>query len=180
MYMMLTWWWWCIIIRCWDVWWWNDLIWRCSILRCCACIKCHDALWRQVFKYTTLVNVNDDECMKANACMLLKVMCERCIGLCLKDDLKIKTMGTSFILYVNIHRDTSSFMMISANPHSMMIMVFMGSMTPRVSLTSGRRYRLVTRESPGGVGALWGFSLTHVGHVHIHSTLRLKATPIFK
>ena len=117
--------------------------------------------------------------MKANACMLLRVMCEWCIGLCLKDDLKMKTIGTSCILYVNIHRDTSSFMMISLNPHSMMIIkVFMGSMTPRVSLTSGRRCRLVTREGPGGVGALWGFSLAHVGHVHIHSTLRLKATPM--
>ena len=127
MYMMLTWWWWCIIIRCWDVWWWNDLIWRCSILRCCACIKCHDALWWQVFKDTTLVNVNDDECIKANACMLLKVMCERCIGLCLKDGLKMNTIGTSCILCVHIYRDTSPLMMMSADAHSMMMRVFMGS-----------------------------------------------------
>ena len=90
-------------------------------------------------------------------------MCERCIGLCLKDDLKTNTIGNSCILYVNIHHNTYSFMMISANPHSMMIKVFMGSMTPRVSLTSDRRHRLVTREGPGGVRALWGFSLAHVG-----------------
>ena len=39
--------------------------------------------------------------MKANACMLLRVMCERCIGLCLQDDLKMKTIGTSCILCVS-------------------------------------------------------------------------------
>ena len=73
----------------WDVWWWNDWIWSCFILRWCTCIKCHDALWWQVFKDTALVNVNDGECMKANVFMLLRVMCERCISLCHKNDLKI-------------------------------------------------------------------------------------------
>ena len=66
--------------------------------------------------------------MKVNACMLLRVMCEWRIGLCLKDDLKMKTIGTSYILCVHIHRDTSPFMMMSADAHSMMMRVFMGSM----------------------------------------------------
>ena len=39
--------------------------------------------------------------MKANACMLPRVMCERCIGLCHKNDLKMKTIGTSCILYTS-------------------------------------------------------------------------------
>ena len=39
----------------------------------------------------------DDECMNVNACMLLRVMCERFIGLCHTDDLKMKTIGTSCI-----------------------------------------------------------------------------------
>ena len=73
-----------------------------------------DALWRWVFEDTTLVNVNDNECMKANTCMLLRVMCKSYIRLCHKYDLKMKTIGTSCILCVHIHRprhsrDTTGF-----------------------------------------------------------------------
>ena len=38
---------------------------------------------------TTLVNVSDDECMKINAPISLIVICERNLGLCHKDILKI-------------------------------------------------------------------------------------------
>ena len=37
-------------------------------------------------------DVNDDEHTKTNACMLPWVMCEKCIGLCHKDFLKMKTI----------------------------------------------------------------------------------------
>ena len=113
----------------WDVWWWNNLIWRDT------CIKCHDALWRRVFK-DNLVNVNDDERMKANACMLLIIMCERCIGLCHKDDSKMKTVGTLCILCVHIHRDTFSFMMKSTDTYTMIMMMIMSCMTLRVCWSS--------------------------------------------
>jgi len=62
-------------------------------------------------------------------CMLLRVLCERCIGLCPKDDLKMKTIENSCILCVHMHRDTSQFMMMSADAQSMMMRVFMRSMT---------------------------------------------------
>ena len=122
-----------------DVWWWNDLIWWCSILRWCACITCHDALWRRVYKDTTLVNINDDECIKANVCMLLRVMCEWWKELHHKHDLKMKTMGTSCILCVHIHRDTFLFMMICTDAYTMMMMMVMHRMTLRGLLTSERR-----------------------------------------
>jgi len=84
------------------------------------------------FLKTTLVNVNDNECMKVNACMLLRVMCEQCIGLCHKDDLKMKTTGTSCILCVHIHRDTSPFMMMSTDAYTMMMIIIMSRMTLEV------------------------------------------------
>ena len=37
------------------------------------------------FPKTTLINVNDDECMKTNACILLRVICEPNLWLCHKD-----------------------------------------------------------------------------------------------
>ena len=80
--------------------------------------------------------------MKANACMLLRVMCERCIGLCLKDDLKMKIIGTSCILCVHIYWDTSPVMMMSADAHNKMIRVFIGSMTLWGSANIRTRYKL--------------------------------------
>ena len=54
--------------------------------------------------------------LEGQCCMLPRVMCERGIGLCHKDDLKIKTTGTSGILCVHIHRDTSLSMMMMIMP----------------------------------------------------------------
>ena len=48
-----------------------------------------------------------------------RVMFERCIGLCHQDDLKMKTIGTSCILCVYIHQDTSLFMMMSIDAYTM-------------------------------------------------------------
>ena len=45
--------------------------------------------------------------MKAKTCMLLTVICERYIGLCYIDDLKMKTIGASSILCVHIYPVTS-------------------------------------------------------------------------
>ena len=77
--------------------------------------------------------------MKANACMLLRIMCGRCIGLCHKNDLKIQTIGTSCILCVHIHRVTFPFMMMGTNAYTMMIIVnIMPCMTFWGLLTSKR------------------------------------------
>ena len=54
-------------------------------------------------KDTTLIEVNDDEHMKINIYMLLRVIHDQCIGLRHEDDLKMKTIGTSCILCVHIH-----------------------------------------------------------------------------
>ena len=67
--------------------------------------------------------------MKANACMLLRVICERYIALCHKDDLKMKTIGTSCILCVHKHRVTPPFMIMSTNAYTMMMMIM-----PRMTL----------------------------------------------
>ena len=47
---------------------------------------------------------------------------------CVRRDDKMKLRATSCILYVHKHRDTSPETM-SSDAHSMMMMVFMGSMT---------------------------------------------------
>ena len=77
------------------------------------------------FQRHDLVNVNGDERMKINACTLLTVMCERCIGLCHKNDLEVKTIGTLCILCVHIHRDTSPFMVTSTDAYTMIMMIMM-------------------------------------------------------
>ena len=68
--------------------------------------------------------------------------------------LKIKTIGTSCILCVHIHRNTSPFMIMSANTRNMMMRVFMGSMTLRgfADLQTSLQISL-TREGPTGVRA---------------------------
>ena len=98
----------------------------------------------EFLKTHPLVNVNDNESMKANACMLLRVMCEWCIGLCYNDDLKMNIIGTSCILCRHIYRDTSSFMMMSMNAYTIMMMV-MPRMTLRGLMTFGCRYEKLAR-----------------------------------
>ena len=144
----------------WDVWWSNDLTWWCSTLRWCIYIKCHDALWRRVYKDTTLINVNDDEYMKVNACILFRVMCEWCIGLCHKDDLTMKTLC---ILCAHKHRVTSPFMMMSTDAYAIMLMP---CMTLKDLLIFGRRYGQLTRLWwVQGVRIAWGSTLARVGRV---------------
>ena len=53
-------------------------------------------------KDMTLIEENEDECMKTNTYMLLRVIYEWCIGLCHEDDLKMKTIGISCILCVHV------------------------------------------------------------------------------
>ena len=144
-----------------DLWWWNDLIWWYSILIWHACIKCHDALRQRVFKDTTLVNDNHDECMKANVCMLLRVIYERCIC-CV---IKMKTTEISCILCVHRHQNTSQFMMMSTDAYIMMMMV-MPHMTLRGLLISERHYGQLARLwwVQGGRTA-WGPTLSRVSHV---------------
>ena len=91
--------------------------------------------------------------MKVNACMLPRVMCERCIGLCHKNDLKIKTTWTSCILCVHIHQLTSSFMMMSMDAYTIMMMMIMSHMILRGLLSSRRQLQTAssTMMSPSGV-----------------------------
>ena len=77
--------------------------------------------------------------MKVNACMLLRVTCEQCIGLCHKDNLKMKTTGTSCVLCVHIHHVTSLLMRMSTDAYTMMIIIIMPCMILEGLLTSGRR-----------------------------------------
>ena len=77
--------------------------------------------------------------MKTNACMLLRVMCEWCIGLYHKDDLKMKTIRISCNLCFHIHRVTSSFMRMSTDGYTMMMIFIMLDMTFGRLLTSGCR-----------------------------------------
>ena len=84
--------------------------------------------------------------MKINTCMLPRVMCERCIGLCHKDDLKMKTIRTSCILCIHIHWVTSPFMMMSMDVYNMTMITIMPRMTLRGLLTSGRRYGQLARQ----------------------------------
>ena len=88
--------------------------------------------------------------MKANACMLPRVMCERCIGLCHKNDLKIKTTWTSCILCVHIHQLTSSFMMMSMDAYTiMMMMMIMPCMIYGGLLISRHRLRTTSSTMTG-------------------------------
>jgi len=133
------------------IWWWDGLAWRYSISRWRASTECHDALWRRFIflKDTTLIEINnDDECMKNNTYMLVRVIYERYIGLCHEDDLKMNTIGTSCILCVHIHRDTSPFMMMSTDAYAMMMMmiiIIMLHITLRGLLTSKRGHRQLAR-----------------------------------
>ena len=80
--------------------------------------------------------------MKANTCMLLRETYEPCIGLCHKDDLKMKTIGTSCILCVHIHWVTSPFMMMSRDAYTMiMMMIIMSRIILGGLLTFRRRYK---------------------------------------
>ena len=95
-------------------------------------------------KDTTLVEVNDDERMKTNTYILLSLTYERCTGLCHEEYLKMKIIGVSCILRVHIHRDTSSFMMMSTDAYAMMMMI-MPCMKLNGLLTSERRYGLLAQ-----------------------------------
>ena len=54
-------------------------------------------------KNTTLIEVNNDECMKTNTYILLSVTYERYIGLCHKDNLKIENyMDLMHCVYIYI------------------------------------------------------------------------------
>ena len=82
--------------------------------------------------------------MKTNTYLLFNVTYEWCIGLCHKDYLKMKTIGTSCNVSIHIHRDTSPFMIMSTDAYAIMIMMMMiiPRMTPRGLLTSGQLTRL--------------------------------------
>ena len=82
---------------------------------------------------------------------------------CVRRDDTVDIRGISCMLYVHKHRDTSSKTM-SADAHSMMMSVFMGSMTPRGSADLQTSLQIsLTGEGPGGVQAPWEFTLACVG-----------------
>ena len=99
---------------------------------------------------------------------------------CVRRDDKMEIRGTSCMLYVYKHRDTYPETM-STDAHSMMMRVFMGSITPRGFADFLMSLQIsLTKKGPGVCDAL-GDSHSHVWVVcrevlHIHTSLRLEAT----
>ena len=85
-----------------------------------------------------------------------------------RDDMEIR--GISCMLYVHKHWDTSPKTM-SPDAYSMLMRVFMGSMTPRGSADLRTSIHIsLTREDPGGVRAPQRFTLAHVDRVQGSTT----------
>ena len=87
------------------------------------------------------------------------------LEICVRRDDKIEIRGTSCMLYVHKHRDTSPDTM-SADAQSMMIRVFMGSMTLRGSADLQTSLQIsLTREGLGVVRVPKNSHSARVGHV---------------
>ena len=72
--------------------------------------------------------LSNDKYMKAYAYMLPRVICEEYVRLCHMNDFRMKSIGTSCILYLHLHWDTSPFMMMSTDTYTMIMMMIMPCM----------------------------------------------------
>ena len=95
--------WWCIMM------WWHEM--HDDDMTWYEDISCYDDVhvWNDMLHYNKFSNTQlpNDECMKAYACMLPRLICEECVGLCHVNDFRMKSIRTSCILYTHLHRDTS-------------------------------------------------------------------------
>ena len=82
----------------------------------------------------------------------LRVICERCIRLCHKDDLKMKTIRISCILCAHIHWVTSPFMIMCTDAYTMMMIIIMPHMT-RLRIASSTMMGLEGCKSRLGIHA---------------------------